>query len=368
MTEETRQGQPSDSVAEGSSISSFERPYGPLDGRSHGEGVRDANAWLAAVVESSDDAIVSKTLDGVITSWNGAATRLFGFTIAEAIGQPILILIPDDRQHEEAMILARIRCGERVEHFETVRRRKDGSLVDISLTVSPVRDDHGSIIGASKIARDISERKRLADRQSLLLREMNHRVKNLFAVTSALITLSERTAHGVAGLAEDLRGRMAALARAHDLTMPDLSGAVDGERTTTLFALLEAILAPHDNGTKTRTNVQGCDVSIRGPVLTSVALVLNEFSTNATKYGCLSIETGTLLIKSAVEGENLVLIWAETGRGAEVRIPPAGSGFGSQLERAAIEGTLHGSLTRVWAPSGLTITMRVPLSRLSGEV
>ncbi len=196
---------------------------------------------------------------------------------------------------------------------------------------------------------------------------MNHRVKNLFAVTSALITLSERTAHGIADLAEDLRGRMAALARARDLTMPDLSGSVDGERTTTLFALLEAILAPHDDGTKARTNIHGDDVCIRGPVLTSMALVLNEFSTNATKYGCLATETGTLSIKSAIEGANLVLIWAETGRGAEVRVPPAGSGFGSQLERAAIEGTRHGSLTRVWAPSGLSITMRMSLSHLSSQ-
>ncbi len=124
MTEEMCKGQPSDSTAEGSSISSFERPYGPWGGRSQGEGVRDANTWLASVVESSDDAIVSKTLDGVITSWNGATTRLFGFTAAEAVGQSILILIPANRQHEEAAILARIRCGERVEHFETVRRRK----------------------------------------------------------------------------------------------------------------------------------------------------------------------------------------------------------------------------------------------------
>ncbi|MBO0756475.1 MAG: PAS domain S-box protein, partial [Bradyrhizobiaceae bacterium] len=114
---------------------------------------------LAAIVESSDDAIVSKDLDGVIKSWNYGAEHLFGYTAEEAIGRSIDILIPPERLEEEPRILARIRRGERVVHFETIRRRKDGSLVDVSLTVSPVRDAYGKIVGASKIARDISERK-----------------------------------------------------------------------------------------------------------------------------------------------------------------------------------------------------------------
>jgi PAS domain S-box-containing protein len=115
---------------------------------------------LAAIVDSSDDAIISKDLNGIITSWNKSAERVFGYTAEEVIGKPILILIPPDRQHEEPNILMRLRRGERVDHFETVRRRKDGTLLDISLTISPVKDATGRIIGASKIARDISERKR----------------------------------------------------------------------------------------------------------------------------------------------------------------------------------------------------------------
>jgi PAS domain S-box-containing protein len=116
---------------------------------------------LTAIVDSSDDAIISKNLNGVITSWNQSAQRLFGYTAEEAVGRSIAeLLIPDDRQDEEPTILARLRRGERVDHFETVRRKKDGSLVDISLTISPVKDSRGTIIGASKIARDISERKR----------------------------------------------------------------------------------------------------------------------------------------------------------------------------------------------------------------
>jgi PAS domain S-box-containing protein len=117
------------------------------------------NGWLAAIVESSDDAIVGKTADGTITSWNPAAHKLFGYRADEVIGRPIAILAAPDRENEMPAILERIRRGEKVQRYETVRRRKDGGLVDVSLTVSPILDPTGGIIGASKIARDISERK-----------------------------------------------------------------------------------------------------------------------------------------------------------------------------------------------------------------
>ncbi|MBO0754238.1 MAG: PAS domain S-box protein [Bradyrhizobiaceae bacterium] len=115
--------------------------------------------WLASIVESSEDAIIGKNLDGIITSWNRSAERLFGYPAEEAVGKPITIIIPLDRRHEEDMILEHIRRGERVEHFETARRRKDGSIIDISLTISPVRGVEGIVVGASKIARDITGRK-----------------------------------------------------------------------------------------------------------------------------------------------------------------------------------------------------------------
>src|SRR6185437_14865315 len=120
-----------------------------------------ARAWLAAIVDSSDDAVISKTLDGQITSWNPAATRLFGYAAEEIIGKPVTVIIPAELHAEEADVLARLRRGERVEHFETVRLAKDGGRIDVSLTVSPIRDQYGTIIGASKIARDITERKRV---------------------------------------------------------------------------------------------------------------------------------------------------------------------------------------------------------------
>jgi PAS domain S-box-containing protein len=120
---------------------------------------QDASTRLAAIVESSDDAIVSKNLDGVISSWNGSAERLFGYTADEAIGKNILLIVPPDRREEEATILARLRRGERIDHFETVRISKDGKRLDISLTISPVKDASGRVVGASKVARDITGRR-----------------------------------------------------------------------------------------------------------------------------------------------------------------------------------------------------------------
>jgi PAS domain S-box-containing protein len=138
----------------------------------------ELRARLAAIVESSDDAIISKDLQGVVTSWNGGAERLFGYTAAEAIGRPITIIIPPDRLHEEKTILERLKRGEPIEHFETTRVRKGGATLEVSLTVSPIKDDSGRVIGASKTARDITERKR-ADEE---LREADRRKSEFLAI------------------------------------------------------------------------------------------------------------------------------------------------------------------------------------------
>ena len=131
-----------------------------------------ARAHLAAIVESSDDAIVSKTLEGIIRSWNRAAERLFGYTAEEAVGQPISLIIPPERLHEEEEILKKLRRGERIDHFETVRLAKSGRRIDVALTISPIRGASGAIIGASKIARDITERKACQEAQERTIREL----------------------------------------------------------------------------------------------------------------------------------------------------------------------------------------------------
>ena len=154
-----------------------------------------ASAFLAAIVNCSDDAIIGKDLNCVITSWNKGAERLFGYTAQEAIGRPVTMLIPPDRQHEEAEILSRVRRGEPVAHFETFRIRKNSSLVEISLTVSPIRDSKGRIIGASKIARDISDRKRGERELVEAQRELQLRAETLERNVAALKQAEDALRH-----------------------------------------------------------------------------------------------------------------------------------------------------------------------------
>src|SRR5207302_175181 len=174
----------------------------------------------------SDDAIISKTLDGRVTSWNAGASRLFGYEADEMIGQPITRIIPPDLQDEEKQIIAQLRRGERVDPFETVRVAKDGRRLDISLTVSPLRDRWGNVIGASKVARDITERKRTEKLQHLLMEELSHRVKNTLATVQAIANQSLRHAKDGREFVSGFGARMQALARAHDvLTRSRLQGA-----------------------------------------------------------------------------------------------------------------------------------------------
>jgi PAS domain S-box-containing protein len=324
---------------------------------------------LASIVESSDDAIVSKDLDGIIQSWNPGAERLFGYTAEEVIGKPITLLIPTDRHDEESEILSRIRRGERIDHYETVRRRKDGSLVEISLTVSPVKNAEGRIIGASKIARDITERRRAQERQNLLLKEMSHRVKNLFAVASGLVTLSARSARTPADMAEAVRDRLGALARAHGLTRPGLiNGGEKPSQDTTLHALVQTIFAPYVAPERFKEHgffvITGPCLPIGGNAITSVALIMHELATNAAKYGALSSPGGYIHIDWSVEEDELLLTWKEHG-GPSLDGPAEHEGFGSSLVRRLVTGQFGGAISYDWKPNGLIIRLAVPLERLA---
>ncbi|MGC2785236.1 MAG: PAS domain S-box protein [Roseiarcus sp.] len=207
------------------------RACGPIGFPERLSGER-ATQHYAAIVESSADAILSKDLDGVIMTWNRGAQLLFGYTAEEAVGRPVTMLIPTDRHDEEPMILERIRRGQSIDHYETIRQRKDGSLVDISLTVSPIKNERGEVIGASKIARDITETKRAQERQELLLREMDHRIKNLFTLAISVLTLSGRYASSVPQLIDSTRERLSALARAHALNFVSRSSRAARRKTS----------------------------------------------------------------------------------------------------------------------------------------
>jgi PAS domain S-box-containing protein len=324
---------------------------------------------LASIVESSDDAIVSKDVDGIIKTWNPGAERLFGYTAEEVIGKPITLLIPLDRHGEESDILSRIQRGERIDHYETVRQRKDGSLVEISLTVSPLKNAEGTVVGASKIARDITERRRAQEQQNLLLREMSHRVKNLFAVTSGLVTLSAHSARTPADLAEAVRERLGALARAHGLTRPGMmNGGEKPGQDTTLHALVQTIFAPYVDPERIKSHgfymITGPCLPIGRNAVTSMALVMHELATNAAKYGALSSPRGYIHIDWSVKKDELLLTWKEHG-GPFLNGPAEHEGFGSSLVRRLVTGQFGGQLSYDWKPKGLIIRLSVPVERLT---
>ncbi|PZM13941.1 PAS domain S-box protein [Rhizobium tubonense] len=332
--------------------------------------VDEAAQRFAAIVESSDDAILAKDLNGTIISWNRGAERLFGYTAEEAIGRHVVMLIPLDRHNEETDILSRIRRGERIDHYETIRRRKDGSLIEISLSVSPIRNREGRVIGASKIARDITERRRAEEQQHLLIREMDHRVKNLFTLASSVVSLSARSASTPAELASAVRARLSALAQAHALTVPSTSEATGRtEQATTLHRLIGTILAPYDNcpdNQQPRANIVGPDTPISGAAVTSFALLLHEFATNAAKYGALSVSEGVVDINCDDEGDRFVLTWTERN-GPLVARQTDGEGFGTVLGKATVRSQLGGEIVRDWKPEGLSIRLSVARDRLGGQ-
>ena len=218
-------------------------PPMPTQPFSHSEPVQFPEmALLAAIVESSDDAIISKSLDGIIQSWNSAAERIYGYTKTEAVGQSITMLIPEDRLPEETLILEKIRRGERVDHFETVRMHKDGSVVQVSLTVSPIKDASGQIIGASKSARDITQRKRIEEDLKSLTLELDSRVsqrtrsltvsqERLRALATQLSLAEERVRRSLASELHDYLGQMLVVCR---MKITQASQATDEQRAQQL--------------------------------------------------------------------------------------------------------------------------------------
>jgi PAS domain S-box-containing protein len=309
--------------------------------------------WLASIVQSSDDAIVSKNLDGIITSWNKGAERVFGYTAEEAVGQPITIVIPQDRQDEERTILTRIRRGERIEHFETVRQRKRGSLIWVSLTISPVKNAEGKIVGASKIARDVTEQKRTSGQIATLAQEAEHRSKNLLANVQAMVDLSQ--ADAVADLKKAIKGRIQALASVHSLFVA--TRWIGAELST----IAEQELAPYSATGEKRVRIDGPQVLLEPNTAQAVAVALHELATNAAKYGALSTANGHVDVKWSEEASGrLNLRWIETG-GPPVQ-PPTLRGFGGRVIEQMI-GQLKGKTRFDWRAEGLVCEITLPVRR-----
>jgi PAS domain S-box-containing protein len=312
------------------------------------------SARLAAIVTSSDDAIISKTLDGLILTWNEGATRIFGYNATEMIGTSITRLIPPELLHEEDEILRRVRAGERIDHFETVRVAKDGRRIDISVTVSPVRSRSGRIIGASKVARDIHERKKAEAAQRLLIGELNHRVKNTLAVVQSMANQTLRRAKDPAEFVAHFSGRIQAFAAAHALLTESRWQSVSMAE----LAHSQLRLGGNEDG---RISLSGPNVALDPQMALQIALVLHELGTNARKHGALSVPDGRLSLVWSVSrdpGCELTLRWKEDP-GSKI-VTPGAAGFGTSLIQQLVKET--GSAHMDCASNGISwnITISLP--------
>jgi PAS domain S-box-containing protein len=310
----------------------------------------EAALLLASIVESSDDAIISKDLDGTITSWNKGAERVFGYMAEEIIGKNIKVLIPPEYQKEEETIIERVRRGQRIEHYETIRQRKHGSLINVSLTISPLKNAQGEIIGASKIARDITERKRSEAQITLLAREAEHRAKNILATVQATVHLSQSDTPE--GLKRAIEGRIQALANVHRLFVESRWAGAEIQN------LVKEELAAYSQDNETRLQIDGPKLLLEPNAAQAIAVTLHELATNAAKYGALSVSGGHVQVEWSREPNGrLVLRWTEKD-GPPVK-PPTRKGFGTRAIEAMIRGQLKGELRFDWRAAGLVCEISI---------
>jgi two-component system sensor histidine kinase UhpB len=338
-------------------------------------------AWLAAIVESSGDAIITKDLNGTIQTWNAGAELVFGYTAEEAIGQPVTMLMPEDRVNEEPGILARIRRGEYVSHYQTVRRRKDGKLIDISLNVSPVRDADGNIVAASKIARDITEHNRLqaAEREAEIARrlletqesERRRIARDLHDHVGQYMTAIRLTIEGMVPMASDN-----AILSDELVKMKDIASRVDHDlsyltwqlRPTEIEELglrdaLDSFVrewAEH-TGIEAEFEFAGDRDNRRldAVVETNLYRITQEALNNAAKYSQASHVT---VLMHRQRTATFVII-EDDGIGFDVSSPPSaanghGNGFSGMRERVEL---LNGRLLIESSPGrGTTVAVSIP--------
>jgi len=320
---------------------------------------QDIEKHLASMIASSNDAILGIDLDMKITSWNAAAEKLYGYSEEEAVGQTILMLVPDERRDEEPSILTQIKAGRIVEPYETQRRRKDGQLVEVLLSVSPICDANGNVIGASKTAQDITARKDAERLRSILVNELHHRVKNILAT---VIAIARQTIGRDKANHEDVEAftnRLSSLSRAQDLLVH-----ADWQQAD-LRAIVQQALSPYPADAFA---VSGPSVFLPPKAVVSLSLALHELATNAAKYGALSVLGGQVSISwkfERVGDDRLTIIWEERG-GPEV-VPPARKGFGSTLVERLLAAELKGQTKFSYEKSGVICVIETEMSKLADD-
>ncbi len=336
--------------------------------------LREAKDYLRLLIDSVADAVYCVNTDGETTLCNAAFLKMLGFADHKnVIGSKLHGIIHHSRTDgssypsESSPIYLTAKTGEPSHRDDEVFFRVDGRKIPVEYWVRPIIYD-GELKGAVCTFVDITDRRRYNEQQGLLLKEMDHRVKNLFAIIQGVVSLSARSALTVKDLATTILGRLSALSTAHRLIRSSEPGSATAESKMTVNELIRTILASHLDLAETsigvRATIEGPEVEISGASITSLALVIHELATNAAKYGALSTPDGRVDVRWFVENGCLQLSWAERD-GPKISGPPAREGFGSQLARTSARGQLDGKLTFTWNPEGLTVHLSVAMERLT---
>jgi PAS domain S-box-containing protein len=337
--------------------------------------LRNKEADLRLVLDSATDGVYCVDTDGATTMCNAAFLNMLGFQrVQDAIGRKLHDVIhhthPDGSRYpkEECPIYRTAKDGGTAHVEYELFYRLDGTSFPVEYWVSPIVRD-GKRQGAVCTFIDITERRRAQEHQSLLVRELNHRIKNLFAITGGMIALSARSATTPEEYATNIRGRLDALALAHDLILPSAGGDAGAiVDPTGLETLLRKILSPYvelrSDYHSARFVLDGPSVPLGARTVTTFALILHELATNAAKYGALSVEEGSLRITWTCIDNVLLMKWEESG-GPTLSGPPKSEGFGTALSNHSVRNQFGGALSHRWDLKGLSVELTVPMERLS---
>lgn len=322
--------------------------------------------FLASIIDSSDDAILSKDLQGTILSWNKGAEKLYGYTEQEVLGKNVKLLAPPDRITEIEDVLEMLKQGKKLDHYETVRVRKDGTFVNISLTVSPIKNDMGQIIAASTIARDVTDRKRSEDllrrqleEKKILIQEVYHRVKNNLQLISSMMELRARQDENPDSAFKESIGRIRAIALVHEKMYSSESLAAIDLRSylTNLFEPLVKAYSPNQD--YVRLQVVGDTFPVNLNTAIPLGLVFNELITNSVKHAFPPGHTGKIAIELFKDQDLLKIRLTDDGVGLPASVDPRTSQtFGFRIVRLLIEQI--GAALETSSQAGTTFLLTIP--------
>jgi PAS domain S-box-containing protein len=318
-----------------------------------------SQSYLTTLLTSTPDAIFAADQDGKLLAWNEATSNLFGVRLDDGVvGRDASSLFPLDLQPETERLLSRVKSGEVVREHHTRIARPDGTMIDVEISVAPVYVQARQLGGISVTARDITERKQAQRRQSLLINELNHRVKNTLATVQSLVQQTLRNAPDPSAFEADLMGRLIALSRTHDLlTQSSWEGAF-------LNDVLDVELAPYGGSGEPRYELKGPRVYLPSQAVLSLGLVSHELATNAAKYGAFSRPEGRVRISWTQDRLGLRIEWIEWG-GPPVAVPTR-RGFGSRLIERSIKNDLGGEFLPEFRPEGFRAIVNLPAEQMPG--